>query len=283
MSEDEVFVLLASAVIALIGWIAWYSRLLMANRIGRERSSTRRTLALAPLVCLAGLFALLRLAASFDVRNDPVYLAFYMVFGAAWVVPGRALFSLLGISWRDDALERRNPAAAWAVAGALAGLMACYAGANIGDGPGWWCVLFAGGLGSAVWFVAWAVVQKAGGLAEAVTVERDVDAGIRLGAFLLAAGLLCGRGAAGDWTSAERTVVEFADAWPLLPLLLGAAVVERLAVAERRRAPRRLTALAPAWLLTVLYIGFAVICLAVLPGPAENPAYDSPPAGRTAP
>jgi len=283
MSDDEIVVLVISLILALIGWGYWYVVLLRADRLGRDGSPARPTLALTPLLCLAGLFILLRGLASFDVRNDLVYLAFYMVFGAAWMVPGRALFSLFGISWRDDALERRNPAAAWVVAGALAGLLACYAGANIGDGPGWWCVLFAGGLGSAVWFVAWVVVQKAGDLAEAVTVERDRDAGIRLGALLLAAGLLCGRGAAGDWTSAGRTIIEFADAWPLVPLVAGAAIVEHAAKADRDNRPRRGAALAPGWLLSLLYIGFAVICLAILPGPAENPAYDTPPAGQRAP
>lgn len=276
MSPDEVVVAVVSAITVLAGWGHWYSALLTANRLGRAHSPCRPILALTPVVCLAGLFVLLRTAASFDVRNAPTYLAFYLVFGAAWMVPGRALFSLLGISWRYDALELRNPAAAWAVAGGLAGLLACYAGANVGDGPGWWCVAVAGGLGTAVWFLAWRVVQAVGDVAEAVTVERDRDAGIRLGAFLLAAGLLCGRGAAGDWTSPEQTLIEFADAWPLVPLTIAAGWVELQATGERnRRGAPRAARLTPGWWVGVFYIGFALACLAILPGPAENPAYDA--------
>jgi hypothetical protein len=219
---------------------------------------------------------LLRTGASFDVRHDPAYLAFYLVFGAAWLVPGRGLFGLFGISWQDDALERRNAAAAWAVAGGLAGLTAGYAGANLGDGPGWWCVLFAGGLATAAWLVAWSVVQAAGDVAEAITVERDTDAGIRLGAFLLAAGLLCGRGAAGDWTSPLQTAIEFGAAWPLLPLTLGAAWVERRAGAERGHPQRPPAARLNGWLAGALYVAFAIACLVALPRPPENPAYETP-------
>lgn len=277
MSPDETMVLLASVGTALFGWGYWYVRLLGANRLGRSHSGVRAGLAWTPLLCLAGLFVLLRTGASFDVRNAPVYLVFYLVFGAAWLIPGRGLFGLFGVSWQYDALDRRNPAAAWVVAGGLAGLTACYAGANLGDGPGWWCVAFAGGLASAAWFLAWAVVQAAADVAEAVTVERDTAAGIRLGAFLVAAGLLCGRGAAGDWTSPGQTVAEFESAWPLLPLTLCAAWMERRAAAERERPLRRSSGGQAGWLLGALYIGFAIVCLAALPRPAEVPGYGAPP------
>jgi hypothetical protein len=283
MSPDEVFVLLLSGITAFVGWAYWYLRLAGANRLGRSHSAVRPVLAWVPLLCLAGLYALLRTAASFDVRDAPIYLAFYVVFGAAWLIPGRGLFSLLGFSWQHDALDRRNPAAAAAVAGGLVGLTACYAGANIGDGPGWWCVAFAGGLATLGWFIAWAVVEAAGDVAEAITVERDVDAGVRLGAFLIAAGLLCGRGAAGDWTSATQTAIEFGDAWPLIPLTLGAAWVERRATAERAQPLRRSGSGTGVWLLGAVYIGFAILCLVVLPRPAENPKYGAPPATQEAP
>jgi len=112
--------------------------------------------------------------------------------------------------------------------GAALGLSACYAGANIGDGPGWWCVVWAGGLGTALWFTALVVVAGRGHLTETVTVERDPAAGLRLGVFLFAAGILCGRGAAGDWTNALKTVIEFKAAWPLLPLVMVALMSEKL-------------------------------------------------------
>ena len=191
MSDDEVLVLVCALGIASVGWIYWYVRLATTNRIMRRLTGVRTVLALAPPACLLVLFGLLRTAASFDVRSDARYLGFYLAFGAAWLVLGRSVFSLLGVSWRDDVLNLGNRAAAWPVLGGLAGLTACYAGSNVGDGPGWWCVGFAGGLATLLWFASWGVLQKTGDLAEAITVERDENAGLRLGGFLLAAGLLC--------------------------------------------------------------------------------------------
>lgn len=275
MSEDEGFVAISSMVAALVGWIPWGFRLAGSQRLVSppERRRALILLAVAPVACLVGLFILLRTAASFDVRNDAQYLLFYLVFGAAWLALGRTCFRLLGIAWREDVVELGNLAAAWPVAGGLAGLMACYAGANIGDGPGWWCVAYAGGLATGVWFAAWGILQKAGDLAEAITIERDRNAGLRLGGFLLAAGLLCGRGAAGDWTSPVQTLIEFADAWPLVPLLVTAAFVELTATARRRRQPRWEPSGPPGWPTAGLYVAFAVLCVLLLPGPAENPAY----------
>jgi len=278
MSDDEVFVMIVSVGITVVAWLYWTVLLVTSRRLGHRPARARALLVFTPPVCLFGLFILLRTAASFDVRNDAGYLFFYLIFGAAWLALGRACFRFLGISWRDDVLELDNPAAAWPVAGGLAGLMACYAGSNIGDGPGWWCVGFAGGLATLVWFASWGILQRAGDLAEAITVERDENAGLRLGGFLLAAGLLCGRGAAGDWTSPGQTLAEFGDAWPLLPLLVGAAFVEFRATSHRRRQPRWGPSGPPGWPTACLYIAFAVLCLAILPGPVESPSYGDRPA-----
>lgn len=285
MSGDEVLVLFVSSAATLAGWGFWYLRLRTAHPLCRDRGlgRVRRVLALTPPLCLAGLFAVLRAAASFDVRESPLYLVFYLVFGAAWLVAGRGLFSLLGVSWRDDALGQRNPAAAWAVAGGLGGLMACYAGANVGDGPGWWCVLAAGALATAAWFAAWAILEHAGDLAEAVTVERDEQTALRLAGFLLAAGVLCGRGAAGDWTSAAQTLAEFRDAWPVLVLLAGAVWVERSAAAERRGPAGRTPSGPPGWLLAGFYVAFAVLCLTALPKLPRNPSCRGTPAANGVP
>ena len=63
--------------------------------------------------------------------------------------------------------------------------------ANIGDGPGWWVVVFAAGLATAALFAAWLVLAQIGHGVDAVTIDRDLAAGVRLGAFLAA----CGAGA----------------------------------------------------------------------------------------
>jgi hypothetical protein len=71
---------------------------------------------------------------------------------------------------------------------------------------------------------------------------------LRLGAFLAAAGFLLGRAAAGDWTSAAQTVIEFRSAWPVLPLVAAALFFERTSrpTPERPRGGLVLHALIPA-------------------------------------
>jgi hypothetical protein len=61
-------------------------------------------------------------------------------------------------------------------------------------------------------------------------VDRDRAAGIRLGAWLVACGLILGRGVAGDWVSASGTVLDLMRALPgIVGILLLAVIVELLA------------------------------------------------------
>jgi uncharacterized membrane protein YjfL (UPF0719 family) len=279
MSGDEMFAAIVSAIVAASAWWGWYYSLAAIPRWPLP-SGTRWALGLTPPLCLAGVFVVLKTIASFDVRESPLYLGFYMLFGAGWLGLFRVGLGWLGFSWRDDAVERGNPAAGIATVGGLIGLTACYAGANVGDGPGWWCVLVAGGLGTAAWYAVLAAFQRVTDAAESITVERDVAAALRHAGVAIAVGLLCGRGAAGDWTSAEQTFNEFASAWPALVIAGIAAAVEFVfrPDASRRYRP-------PAWagvsaLLAVVYILFAVAALLALPPVPQNPAYDQPPASH---
>jgi hypothetical protein len=64
---------------------------------------------------------------------------------------------------------------------------------------------------------------------DTVTIDRDPAAGLRLGAFLVACGLVLGRSVAGDWESAANTVADFVAWLPfVLFLLIAAKVFERL-------------------------------------------------------
>ena len=215
----------------------------------------------APVACGVLLWLVLRNLAAHDVRDAPQYLAFYLVLGAAWIGLGIRLMGLLGLSVRDDALERRNAAAAWAAAGGLAGLTLCYAGANIGDGPGWWVVVYAALLSSATLLALWAILERLTRVSETVTVERDVAAGMRLGGFLVAAGLVLGRAVAGDWVSATATNVEFLrQACPVLVLLLLAVPLEWVCRPSVEQP-------APLWFVcglppAVIYLGGTVLWLA---------------------
>jgi hypothetical protein len=230
MSPDEVFVLVASSAIALVGWGAWYAHPLAVKRFVGTPAASRSLVYATPLVALAILFVVLQTGASHDVRDAPRYIIMYLAMGAAWVGLCVWLIPYLGISVRDDVAERGNRAAAYPVAGAIVGIMLSFAGGNIGDGPGWWVVVFSAALATAALFVLWYTLDAAGDFVEHITVDRDRAAGVRVAGFLVAAGLILGRAVAGDWISAGATVRDFTvTAWPALVLLIVAVIVERLA------------------------------------------------------
>ena len=227
MSGDEVVVLVGSALLSILCWGAWFIRPTFVRRFAGPGTG-RLLLYLAPLVAAALLFLVLRTVSAHDVRDDPRYLAFYLVLGAAWIGVGIRSLPLAGVSARDDVVERGNVSAATVVAGAMLAITLCYAGGNIGDGPGWWVVVFSAGLSTLGLFVAWMLLEALSSVSESVTIERDVAAGVRLAAFLVAAGLILGRSVGGDWISAEATVADFAAAaWPALILVAVAALLER--------------------------------------------------------
>ena len=257
MSGDEVVVLLVSMASALWFWGAWYFRPMQVVYVGR-RPPGRILLQVTPLAAAALLWIVLKTASSHDVRDDPIYLGFYLALGAAWVGFFVRLLAVAGISTRDDVLERGNGSAATAVAGAVLAITLCYAGGNIGDGPGWWVVVFAAGLSTIALFAAWMLLELLSGVSEIVTVDRDASAALRLAGFLVACGVVLGRGVAGDWVSAEATVRDFVlVAWPVPVLVVVAAVVERIS-RPTPEAPRPSVAafgLAPA----ALYVASAIV------------------------
>ncbi len=227
MSGDEVMVLMVAAVVAAIAWYRWYSALLVRALV--MRNASRPLFVAAPAVCLALLCAVLLRWAADDVRHSGTYLTFYLVAGAAWVGFSAQFCSLLGVSPRDDAVERQNLAAAVAAAGALAGITFCFAGGNVGNGPGWWVVVFSAGLATGTFFGLWALVERLTGISESVTVERADGAGLRLGGYLAGMGMILGRSVAGDWVSTEATVHDFMTvAWPVLPLAALAVIIEAI-------------------------------------------------------
>jgi hypothetical protein len=229
MSGDEVVVLVASILSAFWFWGAWYIRPTLVRQVGR-RPVGRRLLQVTPLAAAGLLWLVLKNASAEDVRDDPTYLTFYLVFGAAWVGFFVRLLAVAGISTRDDVVERANASASIAVAGAMLAITLCYAGGNIGDGPGWWVVAFAAGLATLALFAAWMLLELISGVSDVVTVDRDAAAAVRLAGFLVACGVILGRSVAGDWVSAEATVRDFVVvAWPVLVLVGVAAVVERVA------------------------------------------------------
>lgn len=227
MSPDEIAVVVFSGVVALARWASWYVTPMKISRLG-IRAASRRVMALAPIASAVVLFLVLRTLASFDVRDDARYLLFYMLLGAAWVGLVTTFLPLVGISARDDVIERGNPGAASAIAGAIVGATLCYAGGNVGDGPGWWVVVFAAALATAPWFALWLALDGVSGVGDAITIDRDRASGVRLAGFLIACGLILGRAVAGDWVSIIATVNDvLVVGSPTLVLLGLAALVER--------------------------------------------------------
>lgn len=241
MSGDEVLVLVASVIVAMVVWLSWYRPILLIERL-RASEQGHGVLLVTPAVCAAILFLVLRTVASFDVVADFRYIVMYLTLGAAWIGTVAAAFPLLGLSARDDVVERANGAAAAAVAGALVATTLCFAGGNVGDGPGWWVVVFSAALATGGLFAAWGLLETLTRVADTVTIERDLAAGCRLGAFLIATGLILGRAVAGDWVTAGATVGDFLRiGWPIVILVAAAVVLERLyRPTPERPAPRLL-------------------------------------------
>ncbi len=227
MSAGEVTLTLVSTVFAAFMWIRFYLVPASLERLGAPRTGWT-ALHATPAVCAVLLFLVLRTLASHDVRDDLRYLGMYLALGAAWVAAAALLLPVVGLSMRDDVHERANASAAYAIAGALIGVTLAYAGGNVGDGPGWWVVLFSAGLATVTLYALWLVFEQFTDVSDHVTIERDPASGLRLGGLLIACGLILGRAAAGDWESASATVDDFVRVGFAAVALLAIAIVVEL-------------------------------------------------------
>lgn len=265
MSGDEVVVFAMAAGAAIMAWFRWYRPLFSAPRLGPSRRG-RAWLAVSPLIGALILVAVLTTIAAHDVVNDRRYVLMYLTLGAAWVGLATWPLPILGLSPRDDVVERGNPAAGPPSAAAVLGLTLCFAGGNVGDGPGWWVVLFSAALASLGLFVAWLALEALSVLSDAVTIERDAAAGLRLAGFLIACGLVLGRAVAGDWVSASATVVDaLRVAAPLAGLIPVAAVLERAARPTPERPEPPVVALGAGPALTYVAAAAAYVAWLGLP------------------
>lgn len=260
MSPDELIVTIGAGLFGLIGWIAWSVQLITPARTAAQRRGVW-SLVVAVIVCLAIIVGVLFTWSASDVRNDPAYLAMYTLLGLAWLRIGELFFVLAGVGARDDVVERRNAAAVPAIGGALIAIACGYAGGNVGEGPGWWVVVFSAALSSAALVVVWIVYNQATGIFETVTIDRDRAAGIRLGGFLVACGLVLGRAVAGNWVDVGRTLADFARVAWVVPVLLGAAIaIERSAqpTPQRPDVPVATFGLAPAALFIIAAAAYVI-------------------------
>jgi hypothetical protein len=228
LSGDEGIVLLISLLLGFWMASAYYVSLTRVALLSYPRRQ-RLPLLLAPPIGLILLWLVLLRFAAKDVRSNNTYILLFMMLGTTWMMIACRLFSWLGISLREDALEQRNEAAIIAMTGAMLGVLLAYAGGNIGEGPTIYTTMFSSLLATGGLFVCWFLLETGSRISLAITLERDVASGWRLAGFLLSVGLILGRAVAGDWASTARTAEDFfRDGWVVLVLTLGAIFVERI-------------------------------------------------------
>ena len=171
-----------------------------------------------------------------EVRPNASDVFFLTFVGAVWLVLATKLFSWLGLSFRDDAVERRNIAALTALCGAVPAVALTYIGGSQGEGPSYWNNVFSASLGTVGLLGVWILLELGAKVSVSIAEERDFASGLRMCGFLLAIGLVLGRAAAGDWHSESATVRDFIhDGWPATILWATALVIERLLRPSRRR------------------------------------------------
>lgn len=260
MSEDEMFALVAGSGIALVTWVRVLFNLRALRGRLRGSSFASGLLLGLPVIVAIALIAMLQSWADVGVRTDVGYLFFYVVLGLAWVGSGLWLVGYLGLSLRDDVLERNNVAAALAIYGACVALTFAYAGGNFGDGPGWWVVVFSAALGTLSLVVLWIALNRLTWIVDRIVIDRDLGAAIHAALLCTAWGVIAMRSAAGDWVSANQTIIDFAPGWLPMGALLALGVgVERWQRPLRAPGPRALSASVAAGLVEVgLAIGWVV-------------------------
>jgi uncharacterized membrane protein YjfL (UPF0719 family) len=250
--------LVFSVPFAIFIWIHWFHELLV-GRFPSGQRFTRLTLGiLLPSICgfvlLRALFAL----SSQDVRTDPETIGLYCALGLAWLGASQRVFGFLGVSMHDDVLQRRNSSAAFVIGGQLLGITCCFAGANVGNGPGPGVVVFCAMLSTLSLALLWLLLDRVAGIVDAVTIERDMGAGIRVAGWFVAMGVVLGAAVAGDWYSASRTLLDFVKyLWPMTFFILLSVLVERKFREQRGPSWANRTSCSAA--IAAVYIFFSVL------------------------
>jgi uncharacterized membrane protein YjfL (UPF0719 family) len=263
-SDDEAFALLACALCSAVAGFRYYLPIFSVTLLAGG-ALLRLLLALAPPLCITLLLPVLLHLTSHEVLEDHGYVVLFALGGGVWLAIATAVAELLGISPRDDAIERHNPAAAIALCGAMLGLTCAYAGANIGEGATIWMTFGPAVLATIVWVAAWSTFQLLTGVSDTLAIDRDVPSALRLAGLLVALGLILGRAVAGDYQSAQATLHDLvAQGWPVLPLTLAAAVVQ---IRARPRPGRPEASGSRALLAAAIYLATSALWILLLGAP----------------
>jgi hypothetical protein len=221
------FLLDLSVPVTIVLWGHWYLSLRAGRPFGGPRRG-RLAFALIPVLCMIFLFVILRRWSANSVKSDLPTVFLFLSFGASWLGLSQLLFGLLGISARDDVLERGNAAAAWVISGQLIGATFCFAGANVGNGPGPEVVFLCALVSTLALFLLWFLVDQAASVADTITIDRHLGTGIRVCGWFAATGIVLGDAVTGDWRSTPATWRDFGEcAWPAAAFALLTANIER--------------------------------------------------------
>lgn len=263
MSEDEAAVSVVAFLVSLFSWGWWYGCVIRSKRVAASGRTTPRGLLLAtPFVAAGLLLLILKCWSAHDVRDDGRYLAMYTGLGLAWCGVASFVPNWLGLSFRLDVLARGNRAAGWVLAGWILAVMLAFAGANVGDGPGWWVVIFSGLLSTgmlAFVFLAWELIARPN---DALTIDRDLATGLRTAGLLIGCGAVFGVAAAGNWQDAPTTIRDFCHtAWPAIPIFVMAFVSHQLwrPTPENPRPLTLATGVAPMLVLIAFGLAWAIV------------------------
>lgn len=262
MGDDEVFAGIVAAAIALFGLARWLAPAMLVHRVGGH-AGRRLLIMLTPALCLGVMLPALLTIAAVEVREDMRYVILFLIIGAAWLTAMQMVMPLLGVSVRDDALERRNTAAVIVITAAMFAITIVYIGGNTGEGPTIWTTIGPALLASVTFVGLWGLVESFTHVSEQVTVDRDIAAAVRHSGFLLAMGLVLGRAVAGDWESSGATLDDFAEiGWPAAALAAIAVPLHWLG-RPTPAAPRRSVA-GMGILPALLFLGLAAAWLRYL-------------------
>lgn len=236
LAADEFFVYAISVFASIATTLIFYSALFRTNPLARGRTSFV-PLALTPPVCLLSLLPFLFHLTAREVREDQGYVRLFLFVAVPLLLLATKISELLGVSLRDDALERRNPAAVVTLCGAWLGVTAIYAGANVGEGATIWTTFGPALLGVLTWAALWSIVERLTTISDAIAIDRDVRTAARLAAYLVLSGVILGWAVAGDYVSATATLDDFAHrAWPAA-VAAGVLVIAHYAFRKKIRLP----------------------------------------------
>jgi uncharacterized membrane protein YjfL (UPF0719 family) len=232
---------------ALLGLLPF--QLLPLFRLGPRHASKEARL----VVLCAYLVSIARAYTARISTESPGTACVRAVCAAALLAASVHVLHVVGLSLRDDALERRNTAALAALVGAIVGLGGAL-GVAVAQATDLSELALRALILVLVPSMAWWVLQHLGRVHDLVTIDRDEGAGVRAGTLLAGVGLASGRALALSHGSLEAFVLA---SWPVGLLVVGGGLFERW-VAGRSSASSRVLAAPVALVLLLVDLALAV-------------------------